>query len=88
MRNLEFTGMYYGENIRLRQVSKVTAKKLFKKGDPVLIQTSNFHPLGVWSKAIALDKGYEFDAQINNFKYYNCSSEMGRYVAYYQKLPY
>jgi len=56
MRNLEFTGVYFGETIRLKQVSKVTAKKLFNQGDKVLIQSSNFHPLGVWSQAIELSK--------------------------------
>ena len=89
MRNLEFTGIYLGETIKLKQVSKPNAKKLFNQGTPVLIQSSNFHPLGVWSQAVELDEAVtNFDQFVNSFKYYNCSNESGKYVTYYQKLKY
>lgn len=85
MRNLIFTGNYFGEVITIKQVSRTTAKKLFNGGQRIFIQSSNFVPFGVWSNAIELNKEYDFEEQCNNFKYYNCSnSETGLYITYYK----
>ena len=32
---------------------------------------------------IKADDGRDFDALINEFEYYNCTSETGRYTAFY-----
>lgn len=87
MRNLEFTGIYFGETVTLKQVSKPSAKKLFNEGKSIFIQTSKFHPLGVCSQALQMDnKESTFEEIVNSFKYYNCSNEAGKYVTFYLRV--
>lgn len=90
MRNLTFTGDYYSERITLSQVQKRTAKKMYDSGETVYMQSSNFHPFGIWSKAHAIIKtksnDESFDSLVHNFEYYNCGSESGRYVIFYEKI--
>ena len=74
MRNLEFTGNLYGETITIKQIQKRTAKKLFESGETIYLQSSNFHPFGVWSQCIDIKKDIDnkdtFDSIINTFEYY------------------
>ena len=115
MRNLQFSGALYGERVTLQQINKPAALKLFTAGGTVYLQSSNFHPLGVWSQAmdITLDTeelqsardhyefcvkgGYElpvhtpdaqgqFNERCNNFAFYNCTNETGRYITFYQSV--
>ena len=91
MRNLQFTGKMYGETITLKQVSKATARKLFDSGQSVYLQSSNFHPFGVWSNAIDINKSQDesttFESRVNNFEYYNCANnETGKYATFYQSI--
>ena len=89
MRNLIFTGTYYGEKITLEQVQKRTAKKLFNSGETIYIQSSNFHPFGVWSQCIEVNNkdGETFDSIVNSFEYYNCNNnETGKYATFYKRI--
>jgi len=89
MRNLEFIGEYCGKRIHIVQVSKVTAKKLHETGERILMQTSNFHPFGVWSQAIELrtdENNNSFEDVVCNFRFYNCSYEAGYYVTFYKVI--
>lgn len=88
MRKLNFSGTYYGETITLEQVQKRTAKKLFNSGETVYIQSSNFHPFGVWSQCMDVSNktGESFETILNNFKYYICNNEAGRYVTFYKRI--
>ena len=90
MRNLEFTGNLYGERITIKQVQKRTAKKLYESGETIYLQSSNFHPFGVWSQCHDIKKDIDnkdsFDSIINAFEYYNCSAETGLYATFYKKI--
>ena len=90
MRHLEFTGSFDGERITIKQIQKRTARKLFEAGETIYMQSSNFHPFGVWSQCIDIKKDINnsdsFDSIINNFEYYNCSSEQGLYTTFYKKI--
>lgn len=93
MRNLQFTGKLYNETITITQVQKRTAKKLFEAGETIYLQSSNFHPFGVWSRCLDTNKdninciGSTFEALVNEFEYYNCTdSETGKYTNFYKKL--
>lgn len=89
MRNLEFTGNLYGNNITIKQVQKRTAKKLYEQGVTIYVQSSNFAPFGLWSSCYDFNKdrmveGYDtFESTINSFEYYNCDSERGNYASFY-----
>lgn len=88
MRNLNFSGTYFGEVITLEQIQKRTAKKLFNSGETIYMQTSNFRPFGVWSQCIDINNknGETFESLVNSFEYYNCNNESGRYATFYKRI--
>jgi hypothetical protein len=117
MRNLVFSGLYYGKHITIKQISKTTAKKLFCAGEKIYITSSNMHPFGIWQQCydICLDddqfkndidyynyckennftplpieptKEYQFTNRINNFSFYNCDNERGKYITFYQQIKF
>jgi len=90
MRNLIFTGEYYGETITIQQVQKRTAKKLFDAGETIYMQACNMRPFGVWSTCYELNKekegGSTFESIVNSFEYYNCTAETGLYATFYKRI--
>lgn len=89
MRNLIFTGDYYGETITIQQVQKRTAKKLFESGEKIYMQACNMQPFGVWSRVLGVNKqsnGITFEEIVNNFEYYNCHAETGLYPTFYKRI--
>ena len=94
MENYEFSGMYYGKYITVKRISKKTARKMFEQGKTIYIQSCRFHPFGVWSQMIDINKEndsfsygtYNFDMYVNSFEYYNCSFEQGYYASFYIEL--
>jgi len=90
MRNLQFTGSFYGEIITIKQVQKRTAKKLFEAGETIYLQSSNMRPFGAWSTCVDINKekadGETFEAIVNSFEYYNCSRETGLYTTFYKRV--
>lgn len=88
MRKLNFTGTFYGEVITIEQVQKRTAEKLFNSGETIYIQSSNFHPFGVWSQCIEINNknGDSFESAVNSFEYYNCNNEAGKYAVFYKRI--
>ena len=89
MKNLQFTGNFYGEIITIVQIQKRTAKKMFQAGETIYIQSSNFHPFGVWSQCIDINNksGETFESIVNSFEYYNCNdSETGLYTTFYKRI--
>ena len=90
MRNLQFTGNFYGETITIKQIQKRTAKKMFEAGETIYMQACNMRPFGVWSTCNDVNKekagGDTFESIVNNFEYYNCTPETGRYVTFYKKI--
>ena len=72
------------------RVTKKEAEKRFNKGLPVFLCPVKLKPGAPWHPEIMIKKGSEeekkFIKLLNNFIYYNCSSnEVGYYPAYYIK---
>ena len=69
------------------KIRKSTARKLFNEGHELIIIPCNCSPNGVWFKGFRICKtkleNSDFDRLINEFEYYNCNSELGRYTHYY-----
>ncbi len=87
MRNMVFTGLFYGQQITLKQVNRKTAKNLHASGVSVFIQSSNYHPLGVWSPAQEIKPDHNFEEYVNAFSWCNCSNkETGKYPVFYQSV--
>lgn len=88
MRNLIFTGNYYGETITIAHIEKRTAKKLFEAGETIFLQSCNMHPFGAWSQCIKINNknGETFESGVNAFEYYNCGNEQGLYTNFYKRI--
>ena len=69
------------------KIRKNTARKLFNEGRELVIIPSNCSPNGAWVKGYRICKNNlensDFDRLINEFEYYNCNGELGRYTHYY-----
>lgn len=70
MNQLQITGQLYGKRVTLKRVTKAAAKKHFANGVEVYLQSSNFHPFGIWQSAypIQLDKD-QLQADKNHYEW-------------------
>ena len=86
MNQLTATGKLYGNTVTLKRVSKSAAKKAYNEGNEIYFQSSNIYPFGMWQSVcpVLLERAQTtFEAICNEFSYYNCDSERGRYVHFY-----
>ncbi len=91
MKQIQATGNLYGETITIKQVSKAAARKQFEAGNEVYLQSSNMRPFGVWQSICPIKKdnpyswSANFESITNEYSYYNCDNERGKYVHFYIK---
>lgn len=64
------------------RVQKRTAKKLYNAGETIYICACLINPRGNIGAA-ALPTGEDWERLINEFVYYNCNFECGKYPAFY-----
>jgi hypothetical protein len=73
----------------MQQVQKRTARKLFQEGEMIYLCPCNMHFDSAWQTPIVISKaeslGFTFDQLCNDYEYFNCDSERGRYVRFYVK---
>lgn len=89
MRNIQATGKMYGQTITVKQIQKRTAKKLYDQGKTIYFQASNLRPFGVWQSIMLVTSKQEeisFENLCNEYTWYNCDSERGKYINFYQSL--
>ena len=68
----------------MKQINKTTARKLYKEGKPFIIVPCNMRPDSMF--AIKMKPGWmwrNFDNFYNEFCFYNCNNETGRYPRFY-----
>lgn len=70
-----------------KRITKRTAERLYKIGQPVLFCPVKLIPGDVWGIgcSITREEGSTFTQVLNAFEYYNCNNETGRYTAFYIK---
>jgi len=75
------------EGKRYEQVSKPTARKLFKQGRTIYLNACLMMPGNVWQSFCPIKtdtiQGTTFETQVNEFEYYNCDSERGKYANFF-----
>ncbi len=95
MLNIQATGKLYDKVITIKQISKRTAKKLFESGNEIYLQSCKMYPFGVWQNVCPIKKDIDytnqfnatsFESVVNNFEYYNCDSERGKYSHFYKAI--
>lgn len=74
----------------MKRINKTTARKLWESGRNFILVPCKCSPNGLGALNTETDLSLEditcrrnFDSFINEFEYYNCNSEMGRYTAFY-----
>lgn len=68
------------------KINKTKAKEVFNNGGTVYIIPCKVRFDSMWIQPVAIDYRYgTFDAVVNEFEYYNCTSETGRYSHFYVK---
>lgn len=77
-------------NIRVNgfiRISKQAAKKRYEAQQHVIIIPCKCVPGNAWSIGNRMYNvgGRTFDQYVNEWSYYNCNSELGRYPAFYVK---
>lgn len=73
-----------GNTIRVRQVTKRDARKAFDEGKPVWLLPSRMNICNPWQDATPIEKkDKDFDAAVNEYKYYNCNGSAGNYPHYF-----
>lgn len=69
------------------QINKRKAEKMFNQGYTIYLHPYKLNPVSRWQTPMPCNKmGGEFETILNEFIYYNCNAESGRYPNYYVKL--
>jgi hypothetical protein len=87
--------------MELIRITKNQAKKLFEKESEFFMQSSKMPLESIWQKAFEVDTAYikaykehkeicdigvsAFDLMLNNYHAYNCDSERGNIVHFYER---
>lgn len=70
------------------KIDKRQARKLWNEGKQFIIVSCNMQP--DWGMAVGKkwdgNENRSFDSLVNEFSYYNCDAERGRYPAFYVEL--
>lgn len=77
---------YYYNGINYKRVDKKEARRLFEKGVSIHLLASKMKPFTNWTGVgvvIDNDNDSDFQKVVNQFQYYNCSSETGKAIHYY-----
>lgn len=71
----------------MKRIRKDKARKLYNDGIAITIVPCKVSPYSMWYSGVRMvnhpDAPREFDSYINEFEYYNCNNETGRYTAFY-----
>lgn len=69
-----------------QQIQKRTARKLYNEGKYIYLQSSNMQFDSMWQRPCIVSKkesDMDFDALCNEFEYYNCDKERGKWIRFY-----
>ena len=79
-------------NTTMQQITKPVAKRLFHDGVEIFLNSSNMGFDHFWQSAMSLQKnaGYNgnrtFEQITNEFIYYNCDNERGKYICFFVRV--
>ena len=69
-------------NFYFGRIPKNKARKLYKNSD-IIIVPKNMRPLNIMCNQCIIPKDVDFDKFVNEYEYYNCNNECGKYSAFY-----
>lgn len=86
-------GEFYCNSMKatIVQIAKQRARRLYEQGKTIYLQSCNMRFNNMWQSACPISKevrsweGHTFDSIVNEFTYYNCDQERGKYPNYFVK---
>lgn len=79
--------------IRVKQVNKTTARKLYNEGKTIYMHSCNMTLNNPWTSPydININGRYglantSFDSMVLDFQYYNCDAERGKYANFFVEV--
>lgn len=77
--------------VKVKQVTKRTAKKVYDEGKTVYLQSCNMRFNNFWQSPCPVNKTkdvYErtFDQTVLEFENYNCDNERGKYAQFFIEI--
>lgn len=86
-------GEFYCNSMKctIVQVSKPKVHRLYNEGKTIYLQSCNMRFDNMWQSACPISKSTEqwidqdFDKIVNEFTYYNCDNERGKYPNFFVK---
>lgn len=75
--------------VKIKQVSKRTAQKVYDEGKTVYMQSCNMPFNSFWQSPCPANKNnweVSFEQLVNEFMYYNCDSERGKYANFFVEV--
>ena len=94
MLNRSYSREIKGNRFYFERVDKKTARRAYNNNLTVIFCPVNLSPFSPWGLDMPMNKenyncnGIEFEKLINEFEFYNCNSETGRYTAFYIPVKY
>lgn len=76
---------------RVTQISKRKARKYWEDGKTIYFHSSNLMFDCIWQHPMPAEKngfsfvGHSFDSVCDEYMYYNCDSERGKYIHFFVK---
>lgn len=69
----------------MRRINKKEARRRFNQGEEITLVACKMLVDSPWGLGCRVDNSdsRDFDRIVNNFEYYNCTSQTGYYASYY-----
>ena len=78
---------YKIDGVNYVRVNKAGAKKAFNEGKTIYMLPCKACPRSYWFTFYPVNKnavdGASFETVVNNFEFYNCTPQTGKYTAFY-----
>lgn len=83
MQDMGFNEIRGGKH--MRRIRKDQARKRYNAGEVTIIVPCKIRPDNPWGFRgyLVNDPARDFDSYVNEFEYYSCTAETGRYAAFY-----
>lgn len=86
-------GEFYCNSMKcsIVQIAKQRARRLYEQGKTIYLQSCNMRFNTMWQSACPISKSTEqweeqdFDKTVNEYTYYNCDCERGKYPNFFVK---
>lgn len=78
--------------VNVKQVNKVLARRLYNEGKTIFLNACNMRINNMWTTPCPISKGNEawsgdsFDGRVNEYQWYNCDNERGKYANYFVEV--